>query len=189
MTARHVRVAGLVAAALALAAAGLVLATPGGGDALLVPNWSPWVEGELSCDLDADGADERLVVRDRRLSVLRGDSEAYRSPAGWLVSKALVGDVDDDGSREVVLLVWKRGSYGTSHPFWAAPDDELGQHVLVLAWTEGTLRQRWMSSALHAHVAAAELDDGARLILTTAEGSQTRWQWQQWGFALLDGTS
>ena len=170
--------AGVVQAALAMA-----LST----DVVLVPTWCPWQATDVACHLAPDGSDDmRLVVADGCMEVYGADGAVWYSPPAMHVTCTFAQDLDDDGVQEVVALVWRRGSYGSSHPFWVEPDHDLGQHVYVMWWDGQALQQRWTSSALHAQVAAADMDDAGTLTLTTTKGDKTRWYWDGWGFTLLE---
>lgn len=117
-----------------------------------------------------------------------GDALVCRTEDDWLVSEALVGDVNHDGGLELVLLVWKRGSYGPYRPFWVERD-EIGfsQHVFILKLDDkGRLSPIWMSSALGMEVTSAHLDGAARLVLTERDGSLTSWEWMSWGLGLTE---
>ncbi len=155
------------------------------GDALLVPHWSVQAEGTMACDLDGDATpDELRLERHRLCAIVDGDLVPGTSPA-WIVSQAFSADIDGDDVDEAIVLFWRRGSYGSSHPFWLeGEDDDLCQHVSVMSWDGARLRQRWTSSALGAHVAQASFENGL-LMLEDTEGQLTRWEWDGWGFALV----
>ncbi len=90
------------------------------------PAWVTFREVELEADVDADGVPELLRLRGRRLLVAKGDRTLLETDADWQVSDALVADFDDDGVVEVAALLWKRGSYGSSRPFWEVAVGETG---------------------------------------------------------------
>lgn len=150
-----------------------------------IPLWCPWVEPACEVDLDGDGASEELEVSDLRLRVRHGD-EVFEAPREWLVSDAQAADLDGDSVPEVVALVWRSGSYGSSHPFWLdGSDTMLCQHLFVLGWRDGELHPLWMSSALNAQVASMRLEDEI-LYLRERSGRNTTWRWEDWGFTLQE---
>lgn len=151
-----------------------------------LPSWVEWNDVDVSADLDGDGADERLLVRGRRLVVADGDSSC-ETAWDWHVSDAFAIDVDRDGSLEIVMLVWKRGSYGPSKPFWVK-NDEIGfsQHVFIYRYRAGELQPVWMSSKLGFDVAGCWLDGDAQLHLIEPDGRQSVWAWGTWGLELRD---
>lgn len=146
-----------------------------------------WQDLQISCDLDGDGAPERIAVEDRAVRIEQEGQTVWTGDASWLVESALCGDVDGDGQNELALLVWKRGSYGPSRPFWAEGDDPLySQHIFLFRWERGGPKPFWMSSALRPQVAAWSLEADGTLAILTKEGEDTRWRWVTWGLERVD---
>ncbi len=154
---------------------------------LTVPAWVHWESRELSCDLDADGACERLLLQGRRVRVLADDGgELYASDASWLVSDVVTGDADGDGLPELLMLVWRRGNYGTSQPFWdTAPDLRMTQHLYVMGLRGGKVRPVWMSHELGTGLQAAsvEVPSPAHVSIATRQGETSLWAWDCFGFS------
>lgn len=155
-------------------------------DAASVAGWCPCQSAEQRCDLDADGTSDCLRTRGGALRVSFAQGASWRAPLTWLVTEAHAADLDGDGCAELVVLAWRRGSYGSSHPFWDTPDNDLSQHVFVLSWDGATLAPRWMSSALGTQVARLALDDRGSVLLTDRGGTTTRWCWQTWGLTRME---
>ena len=152
-----------------------------------VPDWVVWREVAVAADLDADGADELVVLEDRRAVATDGAAVLLETPEEWSVSDVLVGDVDGDGLPEVTLVVWKRGSYGDARPFWVEEDDEgYSQHIFIYRWRDGLLHPVWMSSELPVEGASVSLVDGRTFLIVGTDGRITLWEWQGWGLALVD---
>lgn len=146
-----------------------------------------WQRKTLQADLDGDGSLEELRLSGQRLSVVGKDALLWRTEAGWRVQDFLVGDVDRDGDPELLLLVWKRGSYGDSHPFWEeAADWRFSQHIFIYRWRDGEMQALWMSSRLRPEVERWDLE-GGRIRIRTPEGLDTLWGWRSWGLERLDG--
>ena len=172
------------AAALARSAFLPSRAYAGGG---AVPGWVVWREVAVAADLDADGADELVVLVDRRAVATDGTAVLLETPEEWSVSDVLVGDIDGDGLPEVALVVWKRGSYGNARPFWVEEDDEgYSQHIFIYRWRDGLLHPVWMSSELPVEGASVSLVDGRTFLIVGTDGRITLWEWQGWGLALVD---
>lgn len=95
---------------------------------------------------------------------------------------ALAGDINHDGVPELILLVWKRGSYGSQRPFWVERDEwDFSQHIFIYQWRDGRLKALWMSSRLPLSVAAFSLDAQGTLTVVTPEEETSRWVWLSWG--------
>ena len=149
------------------------------------PGWVQWRDAQV--ELGEGEGNRRVVLEGRQVRLLDDEGSVIaQTPDSWLVQCAAVADVDKDGQPELVFLVWKRGSFGTKHPFWVRnEDDSWSQHVFVVRPVEsgGEFERVWMSSALGHEVASAELDGAGELVLTDRAGSLTRWYWNSWGFA------
>ena len=183
---RRVAVASVVAAAALVV--GLLVRGWLRGDFL--PGWIRWQTEELACDLDGDGDFEAVRLDGRRVTVTDDGEPAASSKDAWLVSHALVGDVNRDGIQELVLIAWKRGSYGTSRPFWVTHDDPgFSEHVFIFRYQDGRLVPVWMSSDIGMDAQDAWLDAHDDLHLRDTSGSETTWEWQGFGLILIDDAS
>ncbi|WP_126513834.1 FG-GAP repeat domain-containing protein [Slackia heliotrinireducens] len=154
---------------------------------LLLPSWVDWNAAQVEADLDGDGAEEVLGLSGRRMQVVETDGSVSQAPQEWKVSDAFAVDVDGDGLLEVVALVWKRGSFGPSRPFWIEKDNQgYSQHVFVLRYADGGFDQVWLSSDIRMDARKAWFDDDARLHLVTLDGQESIWTWGEWGFVLVE---
>ena len=114
-----------------------------------------------------------------------------RTAAGVVVfvPGALTGDLDADGTDELALLVWRRGFYGPSRPFWREADAAgrvYTQHIFLYDWQPDGVQPFWMSSGLDPQVAAWAIADDGTLAIRTAGGEDTRWAWRSWGLERID---
>ena len=148
------------------------------------PAWVSWEQRAIACDLDGDGSDELVSLAERRVAVVRADSTvADETPEHWQVSDVWVGDVTHDGMPDLVLLMWRRGDYGTRHPFWDEGTQDLSQHLCVLSFADGGLRLTWESSSFGFEVTSMSLDDADDLHLVRRDtDEESVWHWPGWGF-------
>lgn len=131
---------------------------------------------------DAPDAPDALCVKDGAVSLTVGGETVYASPAEWTVQDAFFDDMDHDGAGELIVICWKKGSFGPHRPSWVKEDtEELTQRIFLLDYEEGQLRELWMSSALDITVASARTDGRGGLFLTSKEGGETEWRWLSWG--------
>jgi hypothetical protein len=156
----------------------------------------------MNYDLDQDLQPERYVLQDLRLTVADKGRELWRSPADWRVTSLHIADVTHDSRPDLLLVVWKRGSFGQARPFWhTGPDHELTCHLYVYNLVNKRLKPVWMSSALDQPIKNLEIKDtdgdGRNELFVTGYHSYwqrlwvhskspvnkvTTWQWQDWGF-------
>lgn len=111
-----------------------------------------------------------------------GDSDTWQSEPAWHVQDFLTCDIDRDGSTELLLLVWRRGNYGPSKPFWVKRNDtSWSQHIFIYNRQGDTFVPQWMSSQLRPKVARWAVQGTDTLFILTPDGTETLWQWGQWG--------
>lgn len=116
-----------------------------------------------------------------------GTETAFASEPGWRVQDFLTGDLDRDGEEELLLLVWRRGHYGPSRPFWVDRNDyTYSQHIFIYKQADGTVTPVWMSSTLNPRVKSWSVTDEGTLRILTPEGEDTCWGWGSWGIERLD---
>jgi hypothetical protein len=157
---------------------------------LTVPSWVAWQQRTVSCDLDGDGASETLSLTRRRVRVTGADGTTlYESDGTWRVSDVLAADVTGDGHPELVMLLWRRGNYGNSRPFWESGiDPRMTQHVYVMGLEGGAMQPVWMGHELGEGLKVSQMkatEDGL-LELTTTDGQTSTWEWDYFGFSLVE---
>jgi hypothetical protein len=157
-----------------------------------IPSWVRWNDTELSCDIDGDGSSsERIELADKRLRAFDSAGNCvYETPEDWQVCDVTAGDLTRDGIDDVVFVVWRQGSFGSSHPFWISDDDsvmqEISEHVYVFGWNGTTLAPVWMSSAIDFSVIGARISSEGVLELEGPDGSASHWAWSEWGLDRCD---
>jgi hypothetical protein len=169
----------------------------------------PWfgnAEEVREYDLDRDGRLERYVLKNKQLTITQEGQEIWQSSAGWQVTAFVLADATNDGRDDLLLVVWKKESFGLDKPFWITEDDQrLSNHLFVLNLIQGKMRPVWFSSALDQPIQALEVKDidqdgknelvvqEKRSWLTRIRGrggssreSITYWQWKSWGFDRIE---
>ena len=158
---------------------------------------------QLTADTDGDGRMETFQLAGGRVTVKSGNTLLWESDPAWTVTDLAVADADNDGQEEMLLVLWKEGSFGTSRPFWIKEEDrEYSNHLFMYRLTAGRMKPVWCSSAiqypiLHLQVTDHDRDGHQELLVTEGPAAgplfsirqlffkqQTTWQWQDWGFAL-----
>ena len=110
----------------------------------------------------------------------------------WLVQNELSFDIDGDGNKEEILLVWKRGSYGKKRPSWVVSDEAgFSQHIFIYSLRDDGWHPIWMSSRLPFEAASFKTGSPIpgtgreSLIINAPDGSETEWGWLSWGLELI----
>lgn len=130
-----------------------------------------------------------LTLERGRFTADIADATAWESSPGWHVQDFLVLDIDRDGRNELMLLVWRRGNYGPSRPFWVKRNStDWSQHIFIYEYDRqaGTFAPQWMSSQLRPEVARWAAHSSDELFILTPDGDETLWQWGQWGLVRTD---
>ena len=123
-----------------------------------------------------------LTLENGAFAVQDGKTELWRSEAALRVQDFLTLDIDRDAETELVLLVWRRGNYGPSKPFWVKRNDtSWSQHIFIYNRQGDTFVPQWMSSQLRPKVARWAVQGTDTLFILTPEATETLWQWGQWG--------
>lgn len=160
-------------------------------------------------DLNQDGRTEIYVLANQRLLIAFDKTIVWRSPPDWRVTSFHVADVTHDSQPDMLLLVWKKGSFGQARPFWhTGRDTSLTCHLYVFNLIDRHLKPVWMSSALDRPIDSmtiTDIDGDGRNELLVAEGCYwwqlfsgscgsragdvAAWRWQDWGFYRVDGAT
>lgn len=141
-----------------------------------------WKNKTVVCDLNSDGTDEVIKLAKRRAAVSRNGVLLWQSDDGWNVEDVLAADINRDGAGELLILLWKRGSYGEYLPFWEQENDkEYSQHIFIYQSVEDRIEALWMSSRLRPQVVSWEITEDNLLHIVTDQEEDTVWVWDQWG--------
>ncbi len=100
-------------------------------------------------DMKGDGNLERVTLSGGVLHVYEGDREVYTSHPSWQVVDASLGDPNQDGRFEVLMLLWKQD----------APGDPVTTHPFILGYRNGQYKVIWGGSATPAWVQAVAVGD------------------------------
>ncbi len=132
-----------------------------------------------------------VELSNRNLCVNQSDNSGtqtcvWKSDWDWFVQDVQVFDINCDGVEELVMLVWKHGSYGEHLPFWTENNDiRLEQHIFIYQWSkEERLRSIWMSSALEYEVRSIAQCEKNMLLITDVQSCSKVWYWQGFGLKL-----
>jgi hypothetical protein len=149
----------------------------------------------VSRDGDNDGVSEDHALVRGYLSVKESGKQIWKSPGEWWVDDFEIADCDNDGKNEIVVSLWKSGSFGTSKPFWVKENDmSIKNHMFVYEYTDNSIRLAWGSSNLpyaNEGIAFADVDNDQKNELVVIERKYVDdgirhvavWKWNGWGFS------
>ena len=150
---------------------------------LFLPDWIDWKEN----DIYYEGA--KASLKDKKLTVVKDNEVLWTTEKNWYVQDVMVEDINFDGREELVVLLWKHGSFGKHMPMWQSRNDiNLKQHIFIYQWDdnrENKLRAVWMSSEIDYQIESIARGGDRRLITNLKNGEHRLWQWQDFGLKLL----
>lgn len=115
----------------------------------------------LSDDTDNNNLREKYVLNQNQIKVIEGRRTIWHSPREWQIKQVRLGDADNDGRKELLMVVWKKGSYGNCRPWWVnkKDDQQLTCHLFIYRMTAGRMKAVWCSSALEYPIKQASIAD------------------------------
>lgn len=148
-----------------------------------LPSWIKWESMEEPLE---DG--RYAVLKGRRLIIYEDETckkKLWVTRADWFVQDMVVKDLDRDGRKDLIILVWKHGSYGNHRPFWVEKNDkDLKQHVFIYAVDsarETGVRPMWMSSQISYEIEGIESGKKDRLEISDRKETIREWIWKDFG--------
>ena len=152
----------------------------------LLPSWIKWETVEAEFDK------AYVTLEGRRITVRDGGKDGkvvWRTQGDWFVQNFIIKDIDQDGSEEMILLVWKHGSYGKHMPFWEKKNDvELRQHIYIYKYDEkrdSKIRAIWMSSQIMYDIVSISSGEKSYLNVSDRTGNTRVWEWRGFGLKLV----
>lgn len=99
----------------------------------------------------------------------------------------VVGDVDNDGRDEELVLVEKRGYYGPDLPFWEEENiDDFGNHLFVYKTETNERQLQWGSSTISHEIYDMQIvdvdNDGLIDLAVRSEIGDYVMEWNDFGF-------
>lgn len=161
----------------------------------------------LSGDLNENGTPEHYLLAGHRLTVRENDTVLWQSSPAWRITDFALGDADNDGTVNLLLSLWKKGSFGPVKPFWIDGEDQsYKNHLFVYRLHGNTMQPVWCSSDLDRPIVSftvRDINGDGMNELVVQEGHYRRTasgiytvdknkptgtaflKWNEWGFAVL----
>ena len=158
-------------------------------------------EQKETYDLNNDGIMEKYHLTGGKLTITQPGAIDWSSPPEWNIQSFVVDDVTGDNEPELVMVLWKRGSFGRHKPMWNGQkkDTKYSCHLFLYQISNNKMISRWCSSALDKPIRSfsVQRDSTGNSYLAVVEGrysfyccghvlflgkQYTDWAWKQWGF-------
>lgn len=143
-----------------------------------------------------------------RVTVCNADSGVapWHSPPEWQVREVIFSDLNRDGEEELSLLVWRPFQPWPVDRFMPSggrissfrDDQNMSCHLILLGLAGEEIKELWAGSSMSdpiSHIQAADFDGDGLQELAALEysydadprkASITLWEWNGFGFSLLD---
>lgn len=131
--------------------------------AVLISLGTGW--GDAPClkaegDINGDGIPEEYDLNNNALTVTEGGKVLWQSPKGYAVDNIGLGDLTNDGKADIVITLWKKGSFGPVKPFWhSGKDDDYKHHLFIYTVEAGEFKPVWCSSNLDRPIVDFQITD------------------------------
>lgn len=144
-----------------------------------LPGWIQWN------NINTDYGEMHVSLAQKRVTLTDNENLVWATEGSWKVQDMLVYDINGDNQDELVLLVWKHGSYGDHRPVWVKHNDiNIDQHIFIYQWDDNRqdyIKPLWMSSALGYKVDNINRGSKNNLIVQKHNGESGLWQWVDFG--------
>lgn len=134
-------------------------------------------------DINQDGNIDSVIFKQNKVSVIVDDEVVWQSDKSWKIDDFIVGDINHDSKPELLILLWKKGSFGEHVPFWEEKetDTELTQHLFIYQWQDSSINSIWMSSKLQPEIKSFDMLDDGKIHIVTKSKEDTVWMWSDFG--------
>ncbi|WP_243158122.1 hypothetical protein [Aminipila terrae] len=161
-------------------------------------------------DINGNGVTEEYELTNSVLTIREDGKLLWKSPEGYHIDSFALGDVDNDGKDNLVISLWKKGSFGDVQPFWhKGRNKDYKNHLFVYKLEGEILKSVWCSSNLDNPIVSftiRDADGDGNMELVVKEGEykkidkdkytydpkgvvrNTVWKWKGWGFYLEDSS-
>lgn len=155
---------------------------------VLGTGWGSSTELKAEGDFNSNGVLEEYILKDKTLTVLEGDKELWRSPGSYAIDNMRLADITNDGKVNLVISLWKKGSFDKIKPFWyTGKDDEYKQHLFIYEVETEGLRPSWCSSSLDRPIVDFEIIDYDGDGLNELVSSEGQYKRAAFGKHTIDG--
>lgn len=149
-------------------------------------------------DLNHNSNSESYELLDGSLIIRKNKKLIWQSPDNWWIDSFVLADTENDGEININLSLWKRGSFGSSKPFWLEENDmSIKNHFFVLRHADNLVSQAWSSSNLtnpNCEFIMKDVNNDGQNDLVVIEGEYQEdlqcigkyiavWSWNGWGFS------
>lgn len=155
----------------------------------LLPSWVQWQSYAVRTDVNGNNNIETIKLANRHLSITDHEGNQYITPDNLLVMNAQFGDVTNDGTPEILMLVWKEDTNNSGMQYRLPLINQsagFSQYLQVIDFVDGNIEELWTSQPLTLNAKNIYLTKNGQLSMELSSGTITMWTWDDPGFLLQD---
>ena len=160
---------------------------------VFLPGWVRWHDVTIDNRTGSNTLDEKepdmIELKKKRVKAYKDGRCIFSSPTGCLVQNMLYADIDRDGEKELILLDFNVGRYGSHRPFWVKRDElKLYQHIYIYDYIskDEMFRPIWMASDIGMEASDFALKDKGVIEMEDRHGMKSDWMWISFGLRCVD---
>ena len=154
---------------------------------LFLPGYTVW--HTFSIEGTGEGEPELIELKGRRVRVFDKGRVIFETPIFCRVSNMIYSDIDRDSEKELILLNYNPGEFGSRRPFWVRFDPPVyRQHIYIYRYRPGEelVRPVWMASDIGVKACDFETVSGDVIRIRDKNGDETNWMWISFGLRCVD---
>ena len=124
-----------------------------------------------------------IVLENYKLSINKDNRIIWKTSDDYKVQNFLYCDIDRDDENELVLLLWKKGLFGTYKPSFAEDDKNVwSQHVFIYDYKNEKVNSIWCASKINITIKDFSFDDADKVLhVKDYDNMRTRFVWDSFG--------
>lgn len=147
-----------------------------------LPSWVEWTNST------AEIGTYQIQLKNRHVYLTDEENEEIQQlNQKWYIAQMQVGDIDNDGEEDILLLAWNRQNFGDYHPIWEENDTfHFFEHLYIYNIKNGALYHKWMSSQLLPRIKSFTVNEDGTIDLIAENDEKSKWAWIEWGIERID---
>ncbi len=167
----------------------------------LLPRWAKWHDVMIDvkggkCITDGredvlpeqdnagDEGPDMIELKHRKVRAYKDGRCIFESPGICRVQNVIYEDIDRDGMRELMLLNFNIGRFGSHRPFWVDRNERKWfQHIYIYDYIseEEIFRPIWMASDIGMEAVDMRILDKGVIEMEDRYGVSSDWMWISFG--------
>lgn len=132
-------------------------------------------------------SENQFILKHRTFYIKNNTEDIWKTPSNLYIEDFIVADINSDDIDEIILLLWKRGSFGLDKPFWIEEDEKsYSQHIFIYTFYNNKIEAIWHSSKLPFEIKSMSLNNNNELEILDKSNNISFWTYKKWGLERND---